>query len=98
MTWDDVAQSYANLGWAGEGDGSPKSPTSRVIAEIREPKPYRGGRRHEDERGLMIGTQPRRLCQTGLEVRRVLFPARKNPAFAAGNLLHAGMAFCLADC
>jgi len=38
MTWDDVLESYANLGWRGRGVGS--SPESRVIGKS---KTYHGG-------------------------------------------------------
>jgi hypothetical protein len=39
MTWDDIAQSYANLGWGGEGEGRKdcQNCQNRVIAKIENP-------------------------------------------------------------
>ena len=50
MTWDDVAKSYANLGWVGEGEG--EIAEIAVIARDRKSKssPRRRGEKEPKDR------------------------------------------------
>jgi hypothetical protein len=55
MDWNDVAKTYANLGWTGEGRGA-ESPTSRHHrkTETLNPKRHEGPRREIDGKRIPV--------------------------------------------